>query len=75
MLPFYTWEFVVTVAFAIFWYRAGVSESAPALLWTGLSVTISLLIWRWLHWGVLAMILGQLGLFVGIGVFRVCRKS
>ena len=75
MLPFYSWNFVLTIAFAIFWYRAGISEDAPALLWAGLSVTISLFIWFWLHWGVLAMILGQLGLFAGIGLLRVLRKS
>ena len=33
------------------------------------------LIWQWLRWGLLAMIVGQIGLFVGIGVFRVIRKS
>jgi hypothetical protein len=38
-------------------------------------VAISLLIWQWLRWGLLAMILGQIGLFVAIGVYRVIRKS
>jgi len=63
------------VVFAIFFYRAGVFENGPAWLWAGLSLAISLVIWQWLRWGLLAMILGQLGLFVGIGVFRVIRKS
>ena len=75
MLPFYSWNFVLMVVFAIFFYRAGVFENSSAWLWTGLSVAISLVIWQWFHWGLLAMILGQLGLFVGIGVFRVLRKS
>ncbi len=75
MLPFYSWNFLVTVVFAIFWYRAGLFEHGPALLWAGLSVAISMLIWWWLHWGLLAMIVGQLGLFIGIGVLRVVRKS
>ena len=73
MLPLYSWNFVLTVAFAIFFYRAGQFEHAPALLWAALSVAISLLVWLWLGWGMLAMILGQVGLFVGIGVFRMLR--
>jgi hypothetical protein len=75
MLPFYSWNFLLTVVFAIFFYRAGVFESGPGWLWAGLSVVISLVIWQGLHWGLLAMILGQFALFVGIGVFRVIRKS
>lgn len=63
------------VVFAIFFYRAGMFEGGPGLLWTALSVSISLLIWQWLEWGVLAMIIGQLALFVGIAVFRIIRKT
>jgi hypothetical protein len=75
MMPLYSFNFLLTVVFAIFFYRAGEFEGSPGLLWAALSVAISLLIWRWLGWGLLAMILGQIGLFVAIGVFRVVRKS
>jgi hypothetical protein len=75
MLPFYSWNFLLTVVFAIFFYRAGEFDGGPGLLWAALSVAISFLVWWWLRWGLLPMILGQLGLFVGIGVFRVFRKS
>jgi hypothetical protein len=75
MMTFYSFNFLLTVVFAIFYYRAGEFDGGPGLLWAALSVAISLLIWQWLRWGLLAMILGQIGLFVAIGVYRVIRKS
>ena len=75
MLPFYSFQAVLLVLFAVFFYRAGVFEDGPALAWAALSVVISLLIWQWLGWGLVSMIVGQVGLFVGITVFRGMRKS
>ncbi len=75
MLPFYSFNFVIMLVFAIFFYRAGVFDGGPGLLWTALSIAISLLIWQWLGWGLLAMIIGQLGLFISITIFRVIRKA
>jgi hypothetical protein len=75
MLPFYTFNFVLTVVCAIFFYRAASFENGPGLLWAALSIATSLLIWQWLGLGLLAMILGQLALFFGIGALRVIRKS
>ena len=75
MLPIYSFNFVLMVAFAILFYRAGVFDDSSGLLWATLSVLISFLVWQWLRWGLMAMVLGQIGLFVGIGVFRVIRKS
>ena len=74
MIPFYSFNSVLLVVFAIFFYRAGESENCPGLLWAAMSVLISLLIWQWLGWGLLAMILGQVGLFASIGVYRAIRK-
>jgi hypothetical protein len=74
MLPIYSFEFVLMVVFAIFFYRAGVFDGGPALLWAVISVLISLLVWQWLKWGLVGMIVGQIGLFAGIGVVRVVRK-
>jgi hypothetical protein len=75
MMPFYSFNFVLMVVFAIFFYRAGKFEDSPGLLWAALSVLISFLVWWWLGWGLLAMFLGQVGLFVGISVFRAIRKT
>ena len=74
MPAFYSFQCVLMIVFAIFFYRAGEFEDSPGLLWAALSVIISLAIWQWLHWGLLAMVLGQVALFIGIGVFRAIRK-
>ena len=63
------------IAFAIFFYRAAESENEFGLLWCGLSVLISVAALFFLHWGLLGTLLGQVGLFVGIGIFRMMRKS
>ena len=75
MTPLYSFSLLATVLFAVFFYRAGEFENGPGVLWAVLSVAISLLAWQWLRLGLLGIILGQAGLFVGIGVFRVIRKS
>lgn len=75
MLPFLSFSGLLTIAFAIFFYRAGVFDGGPGLLWAVLSVVISVLVWRWLGLGMLGIIFGQIGLFVGIGIFRVIRKT
>ena len=75
MLPLYSWNFLLIVVSAIFFYRAGKFDGGLALLWAALSVAISVLIWRWLHWGLLEILFGQIVLFVGIGVFRRMPKT
>jgi hypothetical protein len=75
MLPIYSFSFLVVVGAAIFFYRAAVFEDASTWIWTGLSVVISIFIWQVLHGGLLSLILGQVGLFVGIGIFRMIRKQ
>ena len=66
---------VAMVVFAIFYYRAGVFDDGSPLLWAALSTAISLLMLLWLKWGVVGVILGQIGLFVGITALRILRKS
>jgi hypothetical protein len=57
-----------------FFYRAAEFENESGLLWCGLSVAISVAILFFLHWGLLGIVLGQIGLFVGITLFRMTRK-
>jgi len=66
---------LMVVAFAVFFYRAAEFENESRLLWCGLSLVISLATLFYLHWGWLGTVLGQVGLFVGITVFRMTRKS
>ena len=71
-MPYFT-IFLIAV-FAAFFYRATEIENAPALLWCGLSIAISVAVLYFLHLGWLGIILGQLGLFIGITVLRMARK-
>jgi predicted exporter len=63
------------VAFALFYFRAAESEDAPAALWAGLSIGMSLLCWRVLKLGWLGISLGQVVLFFGITAVRSLRKD
>ena len=75
MPPFYSFTFVLTLACAAFFYRAGQAEGESGFTWAALSVVISLGIWLWLHGGFFSVTLGQVGLFVGITVYRSLRES
>jgi hypothetical protein len=70
MLPYYSLTFIVLLAGALFFYRAGEFEGSSGVAWAGLSLLISVVIWRVLHGSALAVFLGQLGLFAGITLYR-----
>jgi hypothetical protein len=72
-MPYLT--ILIIAAFAVFYHRAAEFENESVLIWCGLSVLISALTIFWLHWGLLGMIFGQVGLFAGITIFRILRKS
>ena len=74
LMPIYSFNFVLLVVFGIFFYRAGLFDGGSGVLWSAISVAVSLLIWQGFGWGLLAMLLGQFGLFVVIGVFRATSK-
>lgn len=74
MLPFYSFTFILLLASAVFFYRAGEFEGSSGVAWAGLSILISLAIWRWLHGGLIAVLLGQLGLFAGITLYRSWKQ-
>jgi hypothetical protein len=65
---------LIIICFAIFYHRAAEFENESTLIWSGLSVLISVLTIFWLHWGWLGIIFGQVALFVGITIFRILRK-
>ena len=66
---------VVIVVCAVFYHRVADFENESGLLWSGLSVLVSALVLFLFHAGWLGVLLGQVGLFVGIGIFRVVRKE
>ena len=66
---------IVIIASAIFFYRGAKYDGSSAILWLVLSAGISILLRTWLHTGLIGIILGQAGLFLGIAIFRVIRES
>ncbi len=72
-MPYFT--ILMIALFAAFYYRAAEFENESRLLWCGLSILISLATLFYFHWGWLGTVLGQVGLFVGITIFRMTRKS
>ena len=71
-MPYFT---ILLIALcAAFFYRAAEIENESGLLWCGLSLVISLAVLFFFHWGLLGIVLGQVGLFAGITLFRVTRK-
>jgi hypothetical protein len=74
-MPFYSLTFWFVLACAFFFYGAGEfgREKSYGLAWTALSVVISAGIWGWLNGGLLALALGQVGLFAGITLYRLWK--
>ncbi len=60
---------VLTIIFAVFYYRVAENENASRLLWVGLSVAVSFLT-RILGLGLIGLVLGQAALFAGITIVR-----
>ncbi len=75
MLPFYSFTFILLAVCAVFFYRAGEFENTSGVAWAGLSVLISVAIWQWLGGGFLAVLGGQVGLFVAIMMYRAHRAN
>ena len=65
---------VVIVVSAVFFHSAAEFENESSLLWSGLSVLVSALVVFLFHAGWLGILLGQIGLLIGIGVFRMFRN-
>jgi len=74
MLPFYSFTFILVLVCAMFFYRAGRFEGNSGLAWAGLSVLISVAIWRWLHGGPITVLLGQVALYAGITLYRARKQ-
>ena len=66
---------VVVSVCAITFYRAGEHERSWGSLWAALSIMISFLVIGFLRLGIMGILLGQLGLFFGITIYRMFRKN
>ena len=65
----YGLDTILLIVFAVFFYKAAAREGASKLVWTGLSVIVSLSA-RLLALGIVGLILGQVALFFAIGIVR-----
>jgi predicted cobalt transporter CbtA len=63
--------FVIMLACVVFFYRAGQMEGKSGILWALMSVVVWRVTPHVLGDGLLSQIAGQVGLFIGIAVFRV----
>ena len=73
MLPFYSFTFLLVLACAVFFYRAGEFEGSSGVAWAALSILVSVAMWQWLRGGFVAVLLSQIGLFIGITAYRCAR--
>ena len=60
---------------AVIFYKAAEMEDASGGLWAALSVGVYAVTWFVLGWGFLLCFLGQVGLFVGITIFKMLRST
>jgi hypothetical protein len=67
----YSFAFVLALAFAGFFYKAGEQEIGSGLLWGGLSIVFSMAIIVTFNGGMLLVLLGQVALMIGIALVRV----
>lgn len=74
-MMFSLYTVILVLVCAIFYYRAAELEETSGLLWAGLSILVSCVIWLWLHGGFVAVFLGQVGLFVAITLYRCSRSK
>ena len=73
-MPFYSYAFVLALAFAGLFWKAGEQEMDSGFLWGGLSVVVSALVIFVFGGGVVAELVAQIGLFFGIALVRVLME-
>ncbi len=66
---------ILVVVCAMFFYWAGEFENTSGIAWAGLSVAVSVAMWQWLGGGFLAVLVGQVALFVAITAYRARRAN
>ena len=72
MMPYFT--ILIIAVGAAFYYRAAEFENESTWIWCGVSLVISAVALLWLHCGWLGILMGQVGLFIGITIFRILRR-
>lgn len=70
----YSFEFVLLLACAAFYYKAAEIEDSYPVLWAALSILIFLITWLVFHWGLLGCLGGQLLYLAAITLLNVLRS-
>ncbi|HVV71119.1 MAG TPA: hypothetical protein VHI52_06425 [Verrucomicrobiae bacterium] len=73
-MPFYSLTLILVLACAYFFYVAGRFEGTSGISWAGLSLLVSIIIWRWLHGDFPLVLLGQFGLYIAITIYRARKR-
>ena len=70
MPPTSLFPFLLVVLCAVLYFGAGRFEGRSGFGWGALSILTSVVVWRLLGGGLFAVLLGQVGLFIGITLYR-----
>jgi len=70
----YSFNTIAMIVFAIIYYKAAQIENTSALLWVGLSIIVSLAI-TIVGFGLLALIIGQVLLYLAITLVRLLASK
>jgi hypothetical protein len=70
----YGLDTIVIIACAVFYYKAAEVENASTIIWTGLSLIVSLSI-RILGFGLIVLIIGQVLLYLAITIVRLFSST
>jgi hypothetical protein len=73
--PLYSFQFVLLVACAVFFYKGAEMENRPGFLWAGMSVGVFFVTWWLWGWGVVGDLAGQAALGLGIAIVRVLLEN
>ena len=66
---------ILLILCAVIYYRAAEMENAPGWLWALLSVSVYLLTWLVLGWGLLGCFFGQVALYFAITIYKMAKHS
>ena len=65
----------ISIAGAVFYYKAAEHENKSPVIWVGLSLVVSAVLIFVIHAGYFALVAGQFALLVVIAMWRVWRET
>lgn len=74
MIPSNPITIIVILVCLFFFYCAGRFEGASGVAWAGLSVLVSMVVFYLFRGGFMLILVGQVGLFIAITIFRARQR-